>query len=88
MNAYCITNADDETLYYAANSSEDAITAHDRDWSPKAVSCAIIPDDQLDTMNLAMTDEEEVPTDETMTFREFMADNAHETSAYQIGDNL
>jgi len=88
MHAYRITDTEGDVFYYAARNESDAIEAHNRDWSPEASTAELIPDDQLDTLTLVVQDENELPTDETMTFREFMDDNADEQEAYQIGDSL
>ena len=84
MNVYKITAEDGEELYYAAESEERARREHDSDWSPVAVNVEAVPDADLDLLTVVFMDEDEAPTDEVQTFRQYMAEHGNET-AYQIG---
>jgi hypothetical protein len=87
MHAYEIATIDGDVLFYAAQTQDDALAAYDDDWSEPLQSIKQIPDDELDMRTLVVMDENEEPTEETATFREYINDEmCGECTAFQIGE--
>lgn len=88
--AFKITDGEGNVCWYAAKSEEDARRAHNEDWSPDAALVEEIHEDQLDVQIIEMTDENEEPTGEKVTLRQYIIDELiffEHGEAFQLGSD-
>ena len=62
----------DDGEYYAARSREEAVAAYRDDTGQEPMEVVELSDGDLDTLKVGLEDEDELPTDETATFRQYL----------------